>query len=228
MNQTDLRRGGMYWKDGIPYLSVTEVLKIINKPQLMYWFGREVYRAMVVDPTMDERTALAKPYETSDNAKSRGTTIHSIVEAYKTTGERIQDVAEPYRGYAEAFYQFMKDHDVQIIEQEKTLFDPVEKLAGTMDMYCQIGDSYIILDVKTGKEIYKEATLQLSAYAHMMRQEGKEVKEIAILLLETGDNGRPTGKYKFQTCVENFDAFKAAKDLYCWTETERLLKLGYL
>jgi hypothetical protein len=228
MNQTDLRRGGMYWVDGRPYVSVTEVLKIINKPQLMYWFGREVYRAMLVDPTMDEQTALGKPYQSSDSAKNRGTTVHSIVESYKHTGNRIQDIPEAYRGYADAFYNFMADFKVELIEQERTLFNEMHKMAGTLDIYAKLGDKNFIIDVKTGKDIYNEFKLQLSAYAFMMRDEGKPVDEIAVLLLETGENGRPTGKYKFQTLTESFDMFLAAKNLWVWNNEEKLIKLGYM
>lgn len=227
-NQTDQRRGGFYFDSGKPYLSVTEILKIIDKPALRYWFGREVFRAMLLDPTLDEKSALSAPYKVTDKAKMRGTTIHSIVEAYKTTGEVIETIPPELKGYATAFYQFMKDHKVKIIEQEKTIFDEENKIAGTLDMYVQIGDSMMIVDVKTGKDIYDEVRLQNSAYAHMLRLAGHKVDEIAVLLLETGQDGKPTGKYKFATLEEDFEAFLATKTLYVWSNKEKLLKLGYL
>jgi hypothetical protein len=63
MSTTDMRessrRGGFYWHtDGRPYISVTTVLSVIDKPALRYWFGKEVYRAMVVNPTLGEKEAL--------------------------------------------------------------------------------------------------------------------------------------------------------------------------
>jgi predicted RecB family nuclease len=227
-NLTDTRRGGFYFKEDKPYLSTTEILKIINKPALSYWFGREVYRAMLLDPTMDEKTALSAPGATSSVAKDRGKTIHSIVENYKATGEIIDTIPEQFKKYASAFYQFMKDHKVEIVEQEKTIFDEVNKVAGTLDMYCKIGDSLMILDVKTGKDIYSEVRLQLSSYANMMRLAGHKIDEICVLLLETGEDGLPTGKYKFETLEEDFEAFLAAKKLYEWDNKEKLIKLGYL
>lgn len=227
-NQTDLRRGGFYWLNNKPYLSVTEVLKIINKPALGYWFGREVYRAMIVNPSLDERSALAAPYQVSSSAKSRGTTVHSIVEAYKQRGTVLDGISEEFQKYATAFYQFMHDHQVDIIEQEKSIFNDEHQIAGTLDMLNKIGDHIHITDVKTGKDIYAEARLQLSAYAFMLRQQGIHVDEISILLLETGEDGKPTGKYKFQTVEEDFEAFLAAKTLYMWNDKEKLIKLGYL
>lgn len=227
-NDKNEKRGGFYFQNGKPYLSVTEILKVISKPAISYWFGREIYRAMLLDPTLDEKTAMAAPYKTTDKAKARGTTIHSIIEAYKTTGETIDTIPDELKGYATAFYQFMKDHNVKIIEQEKSVYDEKNKLAGTLDMYVQIGEKLMIVDAKTGKDIYDEVRLQNSAYANMLRLAGHKVDEIAVLLLETGDDGLPTGKYRFATLEEDFEAFLACKTLYIWQNKEKLLKLGYL
>lgn len=227
-NLKNQKRGVFYYKENVPYISTTEILKIIDKPALRYWFGREVYRAMIKDPSLNEAAALSAPYQSNTSAKNRGTTVHSIVEAYKTTGEVIETVPDEFKGYATAFYQFMKDHKIEIIEQEKSVFDDVNKIAGTLDMYAKIGDSLHVLDVKTGKDIYAEVRLQLSSYANMLRLEGHTVDEISVLLLETGDDGLPTGKYKFQTVVEDLEAFLACKKLYEWNNKEMLLKMGYL
>lgn len=227
---TDLkntRRGGFYFKARVPHLSITEALRVINKPQIVYWFGREVYFAMVKDPTLDERTALSAPYLTSKSATDRGITVHSIVEAFKTSGARLENVPEQFRGYANAFYSFMDALNPKILEQEKTLFNDEHKIAGTMDMLVKIGNKTHLLDVKTGKDIYPEVELQLSAYAFMLRAGGTEVDNISALLLETGQDGKPTGNYKFATLTENFDAFLAAKKLYEWSNKDKLDKVGY-
>lgn len=221
------RRGGFYWQNGKPYISVTHVLTVIDKPMLRYWFGKEVYQAMLIDPTMDERSALAMPYKTSDKAKQRGSTIHSIVEAFKSSEKRIEEIPMHLRGYAMAFYDFMQGFDVEILENEKSLLSEEHKIAGTLDMYARVGDKQMIIDVKTGKDIYMEAGLQLSAYAHMKRESGAIVDEVAVLLLETGKDGNPTGKYKFQTMTEDFEAFLAVKKVYCYVNEEKLLKIGY-
>lgn len=222
------RRAGFYWIKDDPYLSVTELLgKTIPKPALTYWFGQQVYYAMAQDPSLDEKTALASPYQASAKAKDRGATVHSLIEAYKNTGERIEEMPVAYQGYATAFYDFMRDHKPEILEQEKTVISDKYKLAGTLDMYIKLGDKYMIADVKTGKEIYMESGLQLSAYATMLRDEGKKVDEIVVILLETGKDGLPTGKYKFQTMIEDFKAILACKYMYKYLYAEKLLKVGY-
>jgi len=222
------RRGGFYFKDGLAYLSTTEILKIIAKPAIAYWYGQEVFYAMVKDPSLGEKEALAAPYKASRSAMNRGTTIHSVVEAFKNTKEEIETIPEDIRGYASAFYEFMETHNPEMIEQEKSLFDEVDMTAGTLDMYAKIGDLFHIIDIKTGKDIYDEVALQMSNYAYMMRLAGKRVDRISCLLLETGEDKRPTGNYKFQVQTENREAFLAAKKLYEWQNQGKILKVGYV
>jgi hypothetical protein len=215
-DQREQRRGGFYWKGETPYVSVTNILKVLDKPALRYWFGREVYRAMVVDPTMEEAKALAKPYEVSDIAKNRGTTIHSIVEAYKATGAQIVP-PEEYKGYAEAFYSWVKDYKMNILEHEKTLFDEENKVAGTMDLLCKNNGDTWVIDVKTGKDIYDEAFLQVSAY---MKMAG--ANRGGILLLQED------GKYKFEECHDYFEHFLATKKIWEFVNREMCKKMGYI
>ena len=228
MDQKDARRGGLYFVDSTPLLSVTEILKVIDKPALRYWFGQEVFYAMVQNPALNEKEALAAPYQKSKTAMNAGTLVHSIVEAYKTTGQKIETVPDEFKGYATAFYKFMDEVKPEIIEQEKTVFDKVNGVAGTLDMYAKVGDSLYVLDIKTGKDIYAEVELQLSAYAHMVRLDGKKVDNIGVVLLEKGDDGLPTGNYKFAPRTENYEVFLKVKGLYEWVNREKLLKVGYL
>lgn len=228
MTQVKDRRGGLYFKYNKAYLSVTEIInKVLDKPSLRYWFGQQVYLATIKDPSIDEKEALSAPYKVSNKAKDRGSTIHSIVEAYKETGEIINKIPDDYKGYAQAFYDFMNTFDIKILEQEKTIFSNKHMIAGTLDIFAKIKDKQYIIDVKTGKDIYQEAGLQLSAYAEIMRENSYVVDDIAILLLETGKDGLPTGKYKFQTMTDDFETFNALKRVYIYLNKDRLITLGY-
>lgn len=228
MTQVKNRRGGLYFKFNKAYLSTTEIInKVLDKPALRYWFGQQVYLATIKDPSIDEKEALSAPYKVSSQAKDRGSTIHSIVEAYKETGEIIDKIPEDYKGYAQAFYDFMNSFDIDVLEQEKSIFSDKHMIAGTLDMFAKIKDKQYIIDVKTGKDIYNEAGLQLSAYAEIMRENGFVVDDIAVLLLETGKDGLPTGKYKFQTMKDDFGTFEALKRVYVYLNEDRLIKLGY-
>ena len=207
------RRGGYYWVDGVPHVSVTNVLKVIDKPALRHWFGKEVYLAMVLDPSLDQKTALTAPYATSDKAKTRGTLVHSVIEAYKTTGEKIETVPEKYRGYVNAFYSYVKDNKLEILEVEKTVYNEKYGYAGTRDMKARINERKKpwILDFKTGKDIYQETALQLSAYKHADDEDCR----LGVVLL------KEDGKYKFQEMEDEFEAFLACKTLWEWQNREK-------
>ena len=221
-NIKDEKRGNFYWIDKEPYVSVTQVLKAIDKPALRYWFGKEVYYAMVKDPTMAEQEALSAPYKTSGKAKIRGSTIHSIVEAYKSSGAVVDTVPEELRGYAQAFYKWVKDNQVKIDENERTVVSKTHKYAGTLDLLISRVDDRWIVDVKTGKDIYQEAFLQLSAYKHALEEDsGLKIERMGVLLLQEN------GKYKFAEGEDYFDVFMATKKLWEFLNRDICEKVGY-
>lgn len=216
------RRGGFYFDtDGKAYASVTTILSIIDKPALRYWFGKEVYLAMVKDPSLNEQSALSAPYQKGETAKTRGTTVHSIVEAYKNTKEYIESVPPEFAGYAKAFYNWVKDNDIEIVIHEKTVISRKHGYAGTLDLLVKNKQSnkMFIIDVKTGKDIYAEAFLQLSAYKQALSEEGVEVDHIAVLLLNE------EGTYKFGQGDFDLDSFLACKKLWEWKNKDLIEKL---
>ena len=215
------RRGGFYWFEGKPYISVTNVLRAIDKPALRYWFGTQVFLAMVKNPTLSEKEALSAPYKTSDTAKSRGTTIHSIVESFKNTGKIPEGIPEKYAGYANAFQKWMKDNAVELVEQEKTIISKKYGYAGTADLIVRKGDSIWVCDVKTGKGIYQEAHLQLSAYKQALIENGINIERMGVILL------KETGNYKFEEVDECFDTFLATKKLWEFLNKDLIEKIGY-
>jgi len=221
-NLKNERRGGCYWTDQ-PYLSVTNILSVIDRPSLRYWFGQQVYLAVVANPSLNEQEALSAPYKVSDKAKDRGTTVHSIVEAYKAGVFDIDDkVMDEYTGYAKAFKAWVTDMKPEILENEKTIFSPLG-YAGTLDMLAKIGGVTTIVDIKTGKDIYPEANLQVSAYLEALRDtKGDKVASNGSILLLM-----PTGHYKYQQANDEFKAFMACKTLYEGLNREKLEKIGY-
>jgi len=217
-NKKDERRGGFYWKGDESYVSVTTVLKILDKPALRYWFGKEVYYAMVKDPTLSEGEALSAPYKTSGKAQERGKTIHSLVEAYKKTGAVIDTVPEPLKGYANAFYAWTTDNKITDIENEKTVFNEEYLYAGTLDMLARVNGVSYLIDCKTGKDIYPESALQISAYQAALPA---PVEKIGVLLL------KEDGKYKFEEAVPRFEIFLSVKKIWEWVNKDLIEKVGY-
>jgi hypothetical protein len=222
------RRGGYYWDGETPYVSVTTILNsVLPKDALMYWYGQEVYRAMVINPSQSEKEALGAPYKKSQKAMSIGTTVHSIVEAYKATHTEIPQVGVDFQKYANAFYEWARLHQPEILFNEKSVLSLKHGYQGTLDLMVKIqGETYLI-DVKTGKDIYPSVELQLSAYQEALKENGINADKLAVLLLEKGKDGEGTGNYVFKTITPRFDEFLAAKKLWAWLNIDKNKKYGY-
>lgn len=223
MNTND-RRGGFYFINERPYVSVTTVIQALDKSaQLMYWFGREVYRAMVVNPNIDERTALNSPYKTRDKAAERGKTVHSIVESWKTTKTKIQNIPDPYKGYADAFYSWVNQNGVELLEQEKTVVSEKYSYAGQLDILAKVNNRLAVIDIKTNKDgrIYETYHLQISAYINALKENGVEINEGHVLVLS------PEGTYNYGQITDCFDVFLKLKDVWSWQNRELCEKVGY-
>jgi len=219
MNEKLKKRAGMYIKDEKYYPSVTQILKVIDKPALRYWYGKQVYEATALNPELSEQEALAYPYKVSESAKDRGTAVHDIVEAYKNIGDVVGQEG-PFQEYAKAFQDFVNEYDIEVVENEKTVYSEKYRYAGTLDLLVKIKGKLTIIDVKTGKDIYPEAHLQVSAYKQALSEDGIEVEDTAILLLQDD------GKYKYEKAKDKFQGFLACKFIWESLNEELLKKAG--
>lgn len=212
------KRGCFYFFDKKPYVSVTEVLGVLDKPALRWWFGNQIYLAMLKDPTMNEAEAMSSPYKTSKKAASRGSTIHSIIEAHKKSDVLIKTVPK-LQGYAEAYYKWIRDFKPEIVENEKTVVNKKYGYAGTLDMLIKNSDKLTVVDFKTNKKgnLYDEVDLQLSAYSHAL---DGVTGMIAVGLAEDGN-------YTQKTVEDKFDTFLKVKDIWYWKNEDKCKKIGY-
>lgn len=221
-NNKNSRRAGCYWLDSRPYISVTEILRVISKGEaLQYWFGKQVYLACSLKPEITEKEALAFPYLQSEKAASRGTTVHSIVEAYKH-GQDIQTIPEAYRGYQQAFKSFLAQFNASVVTNETTVINHKEKYAGTLDLILDVDGKKLIVDIKTGKQLYPEHKIQLAAYREALNDQS--IVGVAGLLL------KEDGGYNFEETIntdQEYKTFLAAKQIYEYLHKEDLVKLGY-
>lgn len=221
-NLKEKRRGGFYWRDKVPYISVTNVTSILDKPQLRYWFGKQVYYAFAADPTLNEKEALSKPYTQVRSAAARGTTIHTLVEMYKHTKEYVKTVPKPFQGFIEAFYKWIEDNDIEIMTHERTVFSEKHKFAGTLDLLVKnkTSNRTFVVDVKTGGALYPEFELQTSAYKGALEEEGIKVDSIAGLLLT--EKGKPD----FKEGEDSFDIFLHCLEIWKWKNKDIIKAIG--
>jgi hypothetical protein len=219
MNGKNTKRAGLYYIENSYYPSVTQIIGILAKPALTYWFGKQVYQVMALNPELTEQQALAAPYQVSETAKGRGTAVHDIVEAWEHTS-RVVGQEGPYAGYAQAFQLWVDHNQVKLVEHERTVVSKEFRFAGTLDLLVMI-DGFkkpTLIDIKTGKDLYPEVHLQLSAYKQALKEDGVEVEGTAALLL------MEDGTYKFEVGKDKFKEFLACKTIWDGLNEELMSK----
>lgn len=217
MNDKSTKRAGMYLINNKYYPSVTQILSVIDKPALRIWFGKQVYMATSLNPAISEQEALAEPTKQSTTAKGRGTAVHDIVEAYENTG-KVAGLEGPFQGYARAFESWINSNDIKVVGHEQTVKSEKYHYAGTLDLLVKVNGNLTLIDVKTGKDIYPEAHLQVSAYKQALSEDGTELQGAGILLLQED------GTYKYEQAKDKLKTFLACKVLWEGLNEELIAK----
>jgi len=124
--------------------------------------------------------------------------------------------------------QWLEDFMPEFEMTEATVANPVVGYAGALDCVCRIPvlDKRLVIDYKSGKGIYADVALQLSAYRYAtevwlpnaIKEPMPETDGGAVLHLKPGG-------YEFRpvfTGAAEFAAFCAARTAYVWKrENER-------
>ena len=108
-----------------------------------------------------------------DAAASAGTLAHAMIEA-NVNGETMPTVEGVDPAVVEAaqraFGRFLGWYvrtDPTIMATEQALVDEERGFGGTFDAIATLGGAVVLLDWKTGKDVYDEVVIQLGAYDHL-------------------------------------------------------------
>ena len=161
--------------------SVTNIIGILDKPQLTKWKMREVAKAAIAIPgpqgeepveRFADRAIEAAMSQVSD-AADLGTKIHDAIENLMRGS--AEQPSEEMRPYVKPVLDWMRQVGVKVTHSEIVLVNAVHGFAGRVDALFTWGDGMGkmgILDFKTKKtkegekvEAYDEHVLQLAAYA---------------------------------------------------------------
>jgi len=175
-----------YTFDGKTYPGVTGILSVIDKSAaLMSWAARQTAEAameLAADKIPDEPSALDKlilavgregaiKAVTSrsswkrDEAASLGTEVHNLAD------QLIRGVLDPSQVPARAvkhvkhYTDWWTASGWTVRASEAMVIHPDAGYGGTIDLLCRDRDGKTVLaDIKTGKAVYQETVLQLTAY----------------------------------------------------------------
>jgi hypothetical protein len=168
-------RGHSYHLDGVKVPGVTTVTGNLPKRALIDWAGR-VTAEYAVDhwaeleaqpPSARLNTLTRARYSASTAAALRGTQIHALGEQV-SLGHQVD--AGEHQSEVEAYARFLDRWQVDVLATETPCASTHWGYAGTADAWATFGRGVyagqrVLLDIKTGRGVYDETALQLTAYA---------------------------------------------------------------
>jgi hypothetical protein len=227
----NVRGKGRHYKNpdtGVLLPSITNVLGVINKPALPRWSAKlvaEQAAAMKLSlPKMedDEIVDVLKgaPWRSSTRAADRGTDIHAYLED-RMLGRDPKEISGQAARYRKAADAWLDEFAPEVLSTEQTVFG--DGYAGTGDLWCEVDGRTWVLDFKTSKAIYAEASLQLAALwaaTHWVGDDGV-VRDAPAThfagVVRIGEDGWEMKQvYDLEGC---YRTFRSCLDLWHWQNT---------
>lgn len=215
----------MWPPTGEKFPSVTTIISAVSKPALVGWAARQAavfavqHQSEWKDLPQDEAIKLiaAASKRTTQIASDVGNHVHECIECYIDKLDIPNPTPEHMRHFEAWKAQFKPD----FLLSERTVYNRDVCYAGTFDILADINGVTTLIDVKTGKSLWPETALQLSAYANgeFIDVAGVEtpmpkVEAAAILQL------RMTGyKYVPVTLTDDiWRSFRHVNEVFRWQE----------
>lgn len=184
--------------------SVTTIIKLLNKPELVNWANWMGFKKTKVDDILDFSSEI-------------GTMTHDFIERFIRNGKINLNKIKTYYEYRDTpdiaihcfdlFLEWLDDMKPRVSKftgkrtggEIKFLYSELQlscdRYGGTIDCICTIDDTLYIIDFKTSSSIYPTMFLQLSAYVQLFMHNYPEyqIEKVAILRLD-----KKKKKYQFQ------------------------------
>lgn len=122
---------------------------------------------IVSDPDAIEsavRWLSGAPYRERDRKADIGSAVHAEVEALILGQPRPEPAAE-LAPFMAQFESWRETFAPEFLASEATVYSDRESYAGTLDMIVRIAGRTLLVDAKTGKDVYPESALQITAYS---------------------------------------------------------------
>ena len=238
-----------YIYEGVTYPGVTKVLGTLDKSgALMTWAARETAEAMLAlhdNPGIDAmvnmvgrdgvlKAATSRANWKKDEAAQLGTAVHSLADEL-VTGRVLSVSTETAHEYAKHYAEWWQRSGWKLRLSEALVIapayaggkvsEPHEGWGGTFDLLCYDADGRTVLaDIKTGKGVYKEAILQLTAYSMaplvspMASPDVYPMPQVDrhVIIHVTREGVR---EVELSIGAREWSAWLSVLDLYRWTET---------
>ncbi len=231
-----------YTYDGKTYPGVTSILDVLDKSgPLMAWASRQTAEAAIANvPHLTEmlesvgpegvvKALTARSSWKRDEAAQLGTDVHDLADRHVRGEAMADDLPDGIRERIVKYAEWWQASGWSLRASEAMVINPEMQYGGTMDLYAWDRDHKSVLaDVKTGKGVYKEAILQMTAYGDASYIETEQgfftmapPDRYVILHVTTA------GVREVEVNVGNLErlAWAAVRDLHDWVESMKGKKL---
>jgi len=219
----------LYNINGGQYPSVTTVLGILDKPQLLQWAVNSACDYIKNNPEniRDLSEAIEKARaewrNISNDAMNIGTEIHDLIEKYIKHGrDAIGELKPEVENGFLAFLQWEEENIDEWTESERTVYDPANCYAGTLDACAKLKNGkYYVIDFKSSKGFYDGYDQQIAAYRFAYEKEMKvEMDGMGVLRLDK-ETGLPEFKDYSKVYTAKLNAFLRLLDYYYAAKNRR-------
>ncbi len=173
----DFKEQSGYTIDDVWYPRVTKIVTIKAKPALYRYYG--------------EAASYKAAQESTEQSAREGTMIHEAVEGL-LLGKNPEIPAEVKPAVA-SFLEFYEKNNIQVAPDlvERRIVNYDHRYAGTVDAIALIGGKLGVLDIKTSQAIYRDYSLQTSAYMDALKNQFRNLSTRWILKID-----------QIQTCLK--------------------------
>lgn len=103
-----------------------------------------------------------------------------------------------------------KEHKVEVVETEHTVWCEEHGFAGTVDCVLKIDDAFWIIDFKTSQNVFINHEAQISSYKHALNLKG----DVRLAILQIGYMKNTHKHYKLTEVEDRFDLWLAARQFW--------------
>jgi len=191
--------------DGSRCPGTTTITGVMDKPALGRWHNQMGLKGV------DTKTYV-------DALADAGTLAHNMVEDHLLKRETdFSEFDATAKDLAEnamlKFYDWEKENEIEVIDIELSLVSETHAYGGTIDIYGMLHGKKTLIDIKTSKGVYADQHTQVTAYEHLLVENGREVEDVRILRI-----GRDEGEGFDDIVVPKRDLhwsrFLACRELY--------------
>lgn len=159
--------------DGVIVPGVTTVCGLLAKPFLIKWANRMGLEGIDTTKYVDKAARI-------------GTCAHEMVQEHLGGSEvdhslYSSDEIDLAENALISYFEWEKNHDMETHLIESQLVSDYHRYGGSIDWYGLMDGKLTLCDLKTGKAIYDEYALQVTAYKRLLEENGHPVEQVRII-----------------------------------------------